>query len=170
MPLIDIGRWAVAIALSGVLAWAAISDIRRRKIPNWTVLAVLGLFPPWALCSEGPWAIWALAAGLIALVASFILYATGVVGAGDSKLFAGVALFAGMGHLIQLAVITALAGGVIAAISLAARPNRAMVMLTMRGKGDFGPGIPYGVAIAIGAAVVVWSVVLKLPLPEQFWS
>jgi hypothetical protein len=32
-----------------------------------------------------------------------------------------------------------------------------MVMLTMGGKGDWGRGIPYGVAIAIGAAVVMWG-------------
>jgi prepilin peptidase CpaA len=167
MPLIEIGHWVVAALLSVVLAWASVSDIRHRRIPNWTVLTVLGLFLPWALLSHGSWALWALAAGVIALVVSFALYAAGAFGAGDSKLFAAVALFAGLGHLAQLAVITALAGGLIAAVSLASRPRRALVMLTMRGKGDFGRGIPYGVAIAIGAAVVVWSSVLGFPLPEQ---
>ena len=31
----------------------------------------------------------------------------------------------------------------------------ALVLINMRGKGDFGDGIPYGVAIAIGGAVVI---------------
>jgi prepilin signal peptidase PulO-like enzyme (type II secretory pathway) len=40
-------------------------------------------------------------------------------------------------------------------------------MFTLRGKGDFGKGVPYGVAIAIGAVVVLWSNLLGLPLPNQ---
>jgi hypothetical protein len=30
-------------------------------------------------------------------------------------------------------------------------------MLSMGGKGDWGRGVPYGVAIAIGALVVMWG-------------
>jgi len=167
MTLIEVGRWAVGLLLSAVLVWASISDIRHRRIPNWTVLAVLGLFAPWAVLSQGSWVLWALAAAAISLVVSFALYAMGLFGAGDSKLFAAVALFAGIGRLGQLAIITALVGGLIAVVSLLARPRRAMVMLTMRGKGDFGRGVPYGVAIAVGALVVVWSGLLGLNLPEQ---
>jgi len=55
-----------------------------------------------------------------------------------------------------------LVGGVIALASLLSRPTRAMVMLHMRGKGDFGRGIPYGVAIAIATICVV-----ALPLPKD---
>jgi prepilin peptidase CpaA len=164
MNLIDICRWAVGALLTGVFAWAAISDIRDRKIPNWTVLAVIALFVPWTFLTHAPWLL-ALAAGGIALLVSFMLYAMGAFGAGDSKLFSAAALCAGLAHLAQMTVLTALAGGVIAAISLAARPHRAMVMLTMRGKGDYGKGVPYGVAIAIGAVVVIWSTLLGLPLP-----
>ena len=50
----------------------------------------------------------------------------------------------------------------IALISLVSRPTRAMVMLHMRGKGDFGRGIPYGVAIAIATICIV-----ALPLPKD---
>jgi hypothetical protein len=38
-------------------------------------------------------------------------------------------------------------------------------MFTLRGKGDFGDGIAYGVAIAIGGAVVVWGALLGLLHP-----
>lgn len=167
MPHIEPLRWLVVAALSVLLAWAAVSDIRDRRIPNWTVLAILGLFLPWALLSHGSWALWALAGGAIALFLSFALYALGWIGAGDSKMFAAVALFVGLGHLAQLAIITTFAGGLIAAGSLAARPRRAMVLMTMKGKGDFGRGVPYGVAIAIGAAVILWSGMLGLALPDQ---
>jgi prepilin peptidase CpaA len=164
MLLAEAGRWAIAGLLTAALAWASISDIRVRKIPNWTVLSVLVLFLPWAVMSTAPWVLWALAAGAIALVVSIALYAVGVVGAGDSKLFAAVALFVGMGHLAQLAIITALVGGVIAAISLLTRPRRALVMLNMRGKGDFGRGVPYGVAIAVAGAAIVWISLLGPPM------
>jgi hypothetical protein len=30
-------------------------------------------------------------------------------------------------------------------------------MFTMRGKGDWGRGVPYGVAIAAGAVMVTWA-------------
>jgi prepilin peptidase CpaA len=165
MPLIEVGRWFVAVLLTGLTGWAAISDIRVRKIPNQVVLAILVLAIPWLMFGTLHWSLWALAAGAIALAVSFFLYSLGVVGAGDSKLFGAVALFVGLDHLWLLAVATALVGGLIAATSLAARPRRALVMFTMKGKGDFGRGIPYGVAIAAGALIVVWGVLLHLPLP-----
>jgi prepilin peptidase CpaA len=165
MPSHELGSWAVAIALTAVLGWASISDIRARRIPNWTVLVTIGLFVPWALLHWGPWAAWALVAGGIALVVGVALYAMGVTGAGDAKLFAAVALFAGLGHLAALALATALVGGLIAVVSLASRPRRALMIFTFRGKGDFGRGIPYGVAIAIAALLVVWQGLLNLPIP-----
>jgi prepilin peptidase CpaA len=165
MSLIEVGRWSVAAVLIAPLVWAAVTDIRIRKIPNQCVLAVLVLFLPWAMLSDLPWVLWALAGGAIALAVSFGLYAVGMIGAGDSKLFAALALFVGLGHLTVFAIGTALAGGAIALASVLSRPQRALVMVTMRGKGDFGRGIPYGVAIALSAAVVVWASLLKLPLP-----
>ncbi len=162
MPLPEFGRWIVAGLLTLTLIWAAVSDIRTRTIPNWTVLAVIGLFVPWALLNWGPWAEHALMAGVIALAVGVGLYALGVVGAGDAKLFAAVALFTGLDHLLTLGLATSLAGGVIAIVSLALRPRRALVMFALRGKGDFGRGIPYGVAIAIAAILLVWVALLNL--------
>ena len=156
----------VAVLLTGVLAWAAVSDVRHRRIPNWTVLAVIGLFVPWALAATLPWSLAALAAGALALVVTLGLYAAGWVGAGDSKLFAAAALLVGLGHLALLALATALAGAVVVVISIVSRPTRALVMLRMRGKGDFGRGVPYGVAIALAAAALVWADLLKIPLPD----
>ena len=164
-PSIELTRWAIAAALSLILAWAAASDVRARIIPNRSVLAVLVLFAPWALAHWGVWIGLALLAGVIGLAAGVALYAMGIVGAGDAKLFAAVSLFVGLDRLPALAVATALIGGLIAIGSLIARPRRSLVMVAMQGKGDFGPGIPYGVAIAGAGFIVVWAGVLKLPLP-----
>jgi prepilin peptidase CpaA len=160
----------LAAAASVILAWAAVSDIRKRIIPNASVLALLGVFLAWAVLvlGVGQPLVSALAAAAIAFVVTFALYALKVIGAGDSKLFAAAALFCGLGYLPLFALATVLAGGVIAAISLAARPNRAAVMLSMRGKGDWGRGIPYGVAIAIGAAVVMWGSISGYVQPYRF--
>jgi prepilin peptidase CpaA len=161
----EVLRWSIIFLLSVLLVIASVSDIRHRRIPNWSVLAIGALFVPWAFFVAPDAVLSSLGAALVALVIGLILYAFRVVGAGDSKLLAVVALFAGMEHLLQLLVLFALAGGVIALASLVTRPTRAMVMLHMRGKGDFGRGIPYGVAIAIATVcIVAWPFPKNLPI------
>ncbi|HZZ30956.1 MAG TPA: prepilin peptidase [Phenylobacterium sp.] len=157
MHLADFIRYAVAIALSGVLAWAAISDIRWRRIPNRVVLSILVLFVPWTLASGGIELASALVAGVVAFAVGYGLYAFKVMGAGDAKLFASLALFAGLAHLTTFALATVWTGGVLAIGALVARPRRALAMLSLRGQGDHGRGIPYGVAIGVGGAVVLWG-------------
>ncbi len=164
MPLPDIFRYAVATALSLVLVWAAASDIKDRRIPNRAVLAVLGLFAAWVLAGRGADLASDLAAGTLAFVVGYALYAFKIMGAGDAKLFGATALFVGLGHLGAFALATVLTGGAMAIVSIASRPRRAMVMVAMKGKGDFGRGIPYGVAIAVGGILVVWGLLTgRLP-------
>ena len=157
MSLTDIVRFGIAAIATGVLAWAAVSDIRTRRIPNWCVAALLGLYVPWALTGDWLGVLSGLEAATIGLVVTFALYAFKILGAGDSKLFAACALFAGMGFLPYLALATSLVGGLVALVSIVTRPRRALVMLTMRGEGDFGRGIPYGVAVSAAAAIVIWA-------------
>ena len=157
MSLAVMGRFGVAAIATAVLAWAAVTDVRSRRIPNWCVAALLGLYVPWAMTGDWPGVLSGLEAAAIGLAVTFALYAFRIFGAGDSKLFAACGLFAGMGFLPYLAVATSLVGGVVALVSIASRPRRALVMLTMRGKGDFGVGVPYGVAVAAAAAIVIWA-------------
>jgi prepilin peptidase CpaA len=157
VPRPDAAHLAVAAALTALLLWAAASDVSARRIPNASVLAVLALYPVWAVLGPGAEVISALEAAAIGFAVGFGLYYFNVMGAGDVKLFAAAALFIGLGHLAVYALATVLSGGAIALASLAARPRRAAVMFALRGKGDFGRGIPYGVAIAFGAALVVWG-------------
>ena len=148
-------RWFVLLLLSILLLIVSISDIRNRRIPNWTVLAIGVLFVPWVFVGAHVSVLSSLEAALIVLAVTVGLYAFRIIGAGDSKLLAVTALFVGLSQLPQFLVLVALAGGVIAAISLVSRPTRALVMLQMRGKGDFGRGIPYGVAIAIATLCIL---------------
>lgn len=139
-----------------LLAAAALSDFFRRKIPNWTVLALVGLYVLAAfagLAPTGPWS--ALGAALIAFPVTYGLYHFNVVGAGDAKLFTAGALFAGLTWLLPFALITAMLGGVIAVGYLVFRPRRVMRGLTTAGRAEgAGQGVPYGVPIAFAAGAV----------------
>jgi len=159
MSVVEVGRIAVAALASMALAVSSASDIRDRRIPNWTVLVVIALSAVWIALGASP-LISSLAAFAIAATATVILWSLKVVGAGDSKLFTALALFSGLAGLPQLAVLTVIAGGAVAIASLASRPSRALAMLQPRGQGEFGRGVPYGVAIAAGGLVVIWSVIL----------
>lgn len=160
MPFPEVLRYVVAAALTGVLVWAAVSDAIWRRIPNVAVLAVGALYVVWAVLVGGAGLVPALIVAALSLGVGFVLFTFKVWGGGDAKLFAAVALFAGFAHIYTLILVTALAGGLMAVVSLGSRPMRAMVIWNMRGKGDFGRGIPYGVAIAAGGAAVIWGQLL----------
>lgn len=145
--------WSSAYALLFVLA--AASDIWIRKIPNWTVLGLMALFvvaAPFGWLSSS-WSA-ALLTSAVALAAGFVLYVGKIMGAGDAKLLAVAALFAGPEHLLLLLVITTIAGGVLAVLALMARPYAEVFALSWRPRPQ--PGVPYGVAIALGALGVGW--------------
>lgn len=165
MPLTEIVRLSVAAAVTVVLGFAAASDVRHRRIPNWTVLALIALYALPVIALGGHGLVSALEAAGLALVTTVALYAFRIVGAGDSKLFTAVAFFAGLGYLPLLIVATTLAGGVIALVSLAARPQRTLAMITLRGKGDWGRGVPYGLAIAVGGLIIMWAPLMNLVRP-----
>jgi prepilin peptidase CpaA len=153
----DVARVVIGVMFVGLLGAAAVYDVRSRRIPNWIVLALLVLFIPTAVFDLQPTNLTQAFIALgIAFVVTTALWLLKVIGGGDSKLFSAAALYAGYKYLGIFAVATALAGGVIALYFMIRRPNRALVMLQMRGKGDWGKGVPYGCAIAIGAVVTGW--------------
>ncbi|MGA0604096.1 A24 family peptidase [Caulobacter sp. KR2-114] len=168
MNIPDAIEIAVAVAVTAALVWASVTDVRQRRIPNLCVAILLALFVAWSVAALGAHLISGLEAGAIALVLTVALWAGGVFGAGDSKLFAAVALFMGLGYLPYFAVATALAGGGLAVISLARNPTRALAIFTLRGKGDSGPGVPYGVAIGMGGALVLWAMLTGWLLPYGY--
>jgi prepilin peptidase CpaA len=152
----DYGRLVWAGAYAALLLVAAGSDAWSRRIPNWSVLAVAGLFLI-GLPFGWPVASWAscLGAMALALAVGFPMFATRLVGAGDVKLLAAAALFTGLDHLLLLLVSTALAGGALALLALTARPY-AMALAAV-GWPRLRPGVPYGVAIAAGALYAGWN-------------
>jgi len=152
----DYGRLVWAGAYAALLLIAAGSDAWSRRIPNWSVLAIAGLFLV-GLPFGWPVASWvaSLGAMVLALAIGFPMFAARLMGAGDVKLLAAAALFTGLDHMLLLLVSTAVAGGALALLALTARPYA--TALTAAGWPRLRPGVPYGVAIAGGAIYAGWN-------------
>ncbi|HVL79025.1 MAG TPA: prepilin peptidase [Sphingomicrobium sp.] len=149
-------QWLL-LTLLALLALAAIEDAVRLRISNLLSLAVL-LLGFIAIAVAGPQAsLWENAAVFAGtLVVGTFLFARGTLGGGDVKLLAATSLWFDFGGALRLLICVALAGGLLALLVLALRligwSDRAREkILILRRKG----GIPYGVAIAAGAAAAV---------------
>ena len=133
------------LPLVALLAWAAATDVRMRRIPNWIcfALALSGL-----ACAAGGWIGLPLKQALIGagagLVIGTIFMALGAWGAGDAKLFAAIGAWAGP---LQLLVVFAIAGIV----------SLVMAVVVSMARGRLGPllreGLLLGSALATGGRV-----------------
>ena len=153
----------VLIALPLLLTAAAGWDIASFTIPNFLTLALLAVFAVFAVAAGlSPAAIgWHLAAGFAGLCIGFALFALGYVGGGDAKLFAAVVLWLGMKDLLPYAVVASLLGGVLAVGLMLLRRLPLPVFLLRQAwlvkLHDAQSGVPYGVALAAGAFLLLPS-------------
>ncbi len=110
-------RLLLLIPLIALLVWAAVQDLRSRRIRNWLTLSVawsglIGslLLPP----DVAPVAPLQSVLGLLTGFAlSFTLFALGAVGGGDVKLLAGIGAWVGPGNVLLIFIVRALVGLVI---------------------------------------------------------
>jgi prepilin peptidase CpaA len=143
-----------------LMAFAAASDLFTMTISNRVSLALAAGFLALALASGmgGSDVLMHLAAGATVLAVAFVCFAFGWVGGGDAKVAAAAALWFGFGHLLNYLVYASLFGGALTLFllqfrqwplpyALAGQPW----LLKLHAKES---GIPYGVALAIGALVV----------------
>ena len=154
------------VAVGGLLLIASWTDLIDYRIPNWIPLAIVGLFPAFALLvgMRLPDALWHLAAFAAVLFGGVALFAFGKFGAGDAKLLGAAALWVGWGTpLVKLLVMMGVFGGLLAILLLVLRAAPVTVFINGHG---FNPavlnpkfGAPYAVAIAAG-----WFFVMLLPL------
>jgi prepilin peptidase CpaA len=138
----------LALLACGLVAAAAM-DWRSRIIPNWLNAAIaLGAIPFW-IATRTP--LWPDAAIHLAVAASlFALFALafhlGMMGGGDVKMLAALALWLPPLAVVQLLLIMSLAGG---ALTLA------MVVRHRLSKAEGALEIPYGIAIAFAGLWLV---------------
>ncbi|MGP1256812.1 MAG: A24 family peptidase [Kiloniellales bacterium] len=103
------------LAAALALVIAAGSDVRRYMIPDTCSLVLLAGFFVYALsgATQGAWPLH-LAVAVLVFLAGIGVFAAGLAGGGDVKLFAATALWAGPDLLAGLVVVMSLAGGLLA--------------------------------------------------------
>ena len=155
-PLLFVHLLTLALCM-GLLLSAAFGDIKTYRIPNAYSLALLALYPFFALTA--PYSVdlpGSLGVMAIVLVAGFAIYTTRSVGGGDVKLLTAVALYAGPSLILEFILITAVSGGAIALVMLN-RPMRMGLAFALDHVGSrtlrdmlLTEALPYGTAIAAG--------------------
>ncbi|WP_206953934.1 A24 family peptidase [Trinickia acidisoli] len=158
-----------------VLSILAVSDLRRRRLPNAVVVAYAALYfiHAW-LDGESRVVLEAhVATAIGALVFAALLFRFGWLGGGDAKLFAAVYLWTGLAHATTVFFVISLSGLILALVQLACG----------RMHGDAGApaalawlaparGVPYGVALAAGGIAAVWLPLAQahaMPLHQAAW-
>ena len=149
------------IGFIGLLLYAAWSDARFLRIPNWLSMTLLVAFLPTVLLAglSMEAIAWHFGAGVAVLVAGFILFAIGLFGGGDAKLLAVCALWLGIDHVLWLLAAVVLIGGVLSIAVILLRKGLGLWpdWLVRHLKGLFEPNaaVPYGIAIAGGALLIL---------------
>ncbi len=146
---------------TGLVVFAACSDMSRLIIPNWVSIALVAIFPIAALLAGAPLMTIGLhlVFGFGVLAIGFVLFQFNVIGGGDAKLLAAVSVWTGLTAFVPFIAWTAVAGGVMALALLTARQlipagtYPAFVDHLLKKQN----GIPYGVAIMVGALVAIPS-------------
>lgn len=144
-----------------LMAYAASSDLLTMLIPNWISLALLAGFGIAAGVSGMGWTEIGmhLGAGALTLVATFTLFALGIIGGGDAKLTATTAVWVGFGPLADYLLVASVLGGVLTLGLLAARshpvPFGIVRLPFVAHLHDEKTGIPYGIALAAAGLVIL---------------
>ena len=160
----------VEVLLIALVLGAAVYDVRYRRIPNWLTVtgAVLGVILNWFL-DPGLFK-WSLAGLGVAFGVYAALYALHAMGAGDVKLMAAVGAVVGLQDWFGIFIITAIIGGIMSLILIAARGrvrktlfNVGFILTEMKsGRSAYlaneeldvrskkALGLPHGAVIAVG--------------------
>lgn len=143
------------VVLALLLLWAAISDVRARIIPNWLNIVIALLAPVWwwAVSANGAAILLHIGCAIGALLLFGLLFVRGMMGGGDVKLITALALWLPAPALLEMLVWMALGGGVL---------TIAMLLIHKLRRAPDRPEIPYGVAIAAAAVLVMANDILTV--------
>lgn len=165
----------ILAAMLAVVGAAVVTDVTRRRIPNWISIGGLALALLLRALPGGPPLADGVLAAALAFAFALVFFLFGGLGAGDVKLMAAVAAFLGMGRLQSALLVMAFTGVVMALVAVVRRGvlKRTFANLFVFAatfgresftgwKGDESQAavhmwktgavtLPYGVAIAAGA-------------------
>ena len=166
------GTLLAGAAFTLLLGSACVSDLRSRRIPNAIVLALTLGGIGYSLATMAPVA--ALEHTLGGTAVGFAVWVpfwlARVLGAGDVKLVAASGAWLGVAGIVEASLVGAVVGGVLAVWALSRQGGLAAAaerfggwMIVSRSTGTLAPEVtprerrvPYGVAIAAGAAAAAW--------------
>ncbi|HEX3364744.1 A24 family peptidase [Phenylobacterium sp.] len=158
--MIHLFQTAILLVFPILVIAAGLRDATSYTIPNWMPGVLIAAFAVAAVALGLPWRLAAadLAVGLVALVAAMVMFALRWIGGGDAKLFAAAALWLGLTGAPTFLLVTGVAGGALAAGLLALRSGPLQAIASAGPAwvvrlAKPGEGVPYGVAIALGALI-----------------
>ncbi len=161
---------------------AGFSDVRSMTIPNaYSVYVILSFFIAFAaLYLGGQDAIFAsitshLLSGVFMFVASAVLFALGIIGAGDSKFATACAFWVGVKYVPVFLLFMTIFGGLLGVVALVIKrkkpfknPLEGSWVYQVQGGAD---KVPYGVAITFGMVVAfVYSGYFSSGVMHSFMS
>lgn len=155
--ILDLARLLLFPAL---MAFAAASDLFTMTISNRVSLALVGSFFVLALAGGmAPYDLLShVGAGALLLAVTFGCFTMGWMGGGDAKVAASVALWFGFPHLMNFLLYSSLFGGALTLLLLQFRqwplPYGLAGQAWLARLHDKQTGIPYGIALALGALTV----------------
>lgn len=141
------------VALAALLLSAGFEDVRVREIANWKNAGIALLAPAWWWANGlAPWPDMAVQVGVAAAVLGLFAaaFALGLMGGGDVKMIASLALWFPFGAFARLLAVMSIAGGLITLAFLVQR--------RLRG-GEVE--VPYGVAIAVAGLLSLREPILN---------
>ena len=144
------------LALALLVSAAGIQDVLSRRISNIFPLVIVLLFL--IATTLGGWSaeVWQnFASFLLVFGIGAILFQRGILGGGDVKLWAAVALWFKLSQLPLLVLSITLAGGVLALLSLSTRRFRKSGGARPAASWKTARSVPYGVAIALGTVLSI---------------
>src|SRR6185437_11469776 len=142
-------RFMLMILFTAMLAVGAGWDLSHRRIPNQLVIAIFGIGVVSVALTMGlkDVLVVGMAGAGTGLILWLPLWLMGFIGAGDVKFFVAAAVWLGPRATLGAALVSAIAGGVLGCAWLAIRLHE---------RNGRSSTLPYGVAMAVGLAVVVW--------------
>lgn len=151
---------AALILFPLLMAYSALSDLFTMTISNVISIVLVLSFVIMAELAGMGWVTLAmhLAAGLAALLVTFLFFALGWIGGGDAKLAAATAVWLGWDNLVNYGLQASVLGAV---LTLGILFWRKMELTEPMAARDWivrlhrqGNGVPYGIALALAGLII----------------
>lgn len=137
----------MCVPMLALLTWAAVVDVRSRRIPNWLsfslMLTGLGQSAAWCRTVDGPGD--AFLGLLTGFALTFALFGLGALGGGDVKLLSGIGAWLGPVPVLLVFALAAVIGMVFVLIQAAAQGrlsklfrNSAVIAISLAQAGESG--------------------------------